>query len=328
MHKFERSLPTVEVEGVVYDRTLKKEVVQTVRVPIDPDKFVSTKDQFELTYLRWRYFMRAANPPTELVKKYEKAALKVAKESYNENYDAMKNSGLEVEDVCNIALVHLVSYLGCYSLQFSEIGKTKVAEKMGDVSQEEVKRKDLSNMMVFIQQRLKDLVRVFRQKNKNVLGEHLVAVLFQLVDKESPCTDMELIKAPNKYGFRRVTPTHYKEVKKKLGTYPQVGRFVLGDTVYRYVYIHNGPIWTADHENPEDIAAFNPQSSIPPQEEAFETMRRYRMEKLLDKYYKANTTNKIRMLKHAISFLKKKKMANELVLAKGLLNKLEYNEGV
>lgn len=326
MHKFERSLPTVEVEASTYDPALKKETKTKVRVPINPDKFVSTKEEFELTYMRWRYFMRASNPPEELIKKYEKAAYKIAKETYNENFETMKNSGLEVEDVCNIALVHLVSYLGCYSLQFSDNGKLKIEEKKKkmELAEEEIKRKDLSNMMVFIQQRMKDLIRVFRQKNKNVFGENLVAVLFQLVDREKPCTDLELLKAPDKYGYRRVLPSQYKEVKKKLGGYPTAGKFVIGDISYRYVHVYSGPVWISDHENADDISAFNPQSDESYQEYNTELSNRFRMERILEKYQKATPKNKARMLERAMFIFRKKRMIKELALANRLFNKISY----
>lgn len=314
MHKFERNLPTMEVDGVL--------------MPIDPSKHVSTKEHFELTYLRWRYFMRASNPSEELIRQYEKAAYKVAKEAFNDHHESMKLSGLEIEDVCNIALVHLISYLGCYSLQFSESGQEKVVEKRkkAEFPDEEVKRKDLSNMMVFIQQRMRDLVRVFKQKNKNVLGEHSVAILYQLIDKEVPCTDLELIKAPDKYGYRRVTPSQYKEVKRKLGTYPSTGKFVIGDIIYRYVHNVSTPIWMSDHEHAEDIRSFNPQPNISPQEEGYELIKRYRMEKLLERYENADLKGKVRMLRKAINFFKKKKMMQELALANRMLNKLECDE--
>jgi hypothetical protein len=310
MYKFKRTLPSTG-EGIS-------------RTTIDPNKTVSTKDQFELTYLRWRYFMRAENPPTDLIKKYEKAAYKVAKESFNKNYDSMKNSGLEIEDACNIALVHLVSYLGCFSLQYSEHGRSKVEEKKKneDLSDSEIQRKDLSNLMTFIEQRMKDFVRVFKQKNKNILGEKSVAVLFQLVDKESPCSDQELLRAPKRYGYRKVSASLYKEIKRKLGSYPQVGRFVLGDTVYRYVQTTNNPVWISDSENSDDILSFNPQNYTQPQD-LEESLNRYRIEKLLDRYHNSDEKNKVRMLKKAISFLKKKGMMTELRSAKRMLKKLQ-----
>jgi hypothetical protein len=328
MNKFLRDLPTVEVEGLVYDPKLKKKVIRHIRVPIDPDKMISTREQFELAYLRWRYFMRVENPPEELVKQYEKAAYMVARDAYRQNQDTMLYSGLELEDVMNISLVHLVSYLGCYSLQFSDIGKKKVANKRAkeEYSEEEVKRKDLSNMIVFIQQRMKDLVRVFKQKNRNIMGEKHVAVLYQLIDVEIPCSDEDLLKSPHRYGYRRVPPSQYNEIKRKLGRYPEKGKFSVGDIKYRYVSSQTAPVWIEDYENYESLSVFNQIDKVPPQEEQFELLKRYRMERLLDRYEKAPKKLKIKMLKRVEKILSSKGMNKELELARRILGKLNSSQ--
>jgi hypothetical protein len=130
------------------------------------------------------------------------------------------------------------------------------------------------------------------------------------------------LKAPDKYGYRRVSPSQYKEVKKKLGGYPTAGKFVLGDTLYRYVHVYTGPVWISEHENSDDISAFNPQSDNSYQEYNFIFSQRSRAEKLLDKYQKATSQKKIKMLERAIFIFKKKRMTKELALANRLLNKI------
>lgn len=318
----------VEIDGAVYDFEAGKEVLGKVKVPINPDKFVSTKNEFELTYLRWRYFMRTSNPSDELIRQYEKAAYKVAKEEFNQNYETMKTCGLEIEDVCNIALVHLVSYLGCYSLQFSKDGQAKAKEKSTTqlYPEEEIKRKDLSNMIIFIRQRMKDLVRVFRQKNKNVLGENHIAALFQLIDTEVPCTDFELLKSPKKYGYRAVTPSQYRQIRTKLGTHPQVGKFALDGISYRYVRMYISPVWLSDYENDDHISVFGTDPENVPQEKNYEISRRYKLERLLDRYEKLDNKRKIKLLKKAVNVLRKTNMIPELMLAKGMLDKLQFGK--
>jgi Lhr-like helicase len=133
---------------------------------------------------------------------------------------------------------------------------------------------------------------------------------------------MSLVKTPHKYGYRKVTPEGYKEVKRKLGTPPPVGKFSLDDISYRYVHEHNNPIWISDHENHEDIPSFNPQTLGTPQEQGIEISRRFRMERLLGKYEDANKKLKKKMLGRAIRFFTKKGMNKELLLANTLLNKL------
>lgn len=271
--------------------------------------------------------MRAPNPPADLIHKYKKAAFKAAKESYNQHYDTFKSSGMEIDDVCNIALVHLVSYLGSYSIQHTEEPTKKFKEAHPDMSEQDVAKKDLSNLIHFVSQRMKDLVRVCRQKNQHVLGEKTIAVLFQLVDTEVMCPDMDLLKSPFKYGYRRVSAKDYKALREKMSEPMKAGRFVFGGVTYRFVYMSMQPIWLSEYENSDDMAMFNPQPEISSQDSPNAARVRWRKERLLVRYEKADRKNKVRMLHRAISFLGKKGgFEEEIALARKMLNMLRSDD--
>jgi hypothetical protein len=329
MNIVKRSLPKVDVIRTTYDAVTKGNVTTTVREDIDLSKRISHRDEFELSYLRWRYLLRTENPAAEVLEKYKKAAYKSAKESYRDHENIYKASGMEPEDVCNIALVHLVSYLGIYSLQYVKEVNAKFSESFAvTVGREptlaEVAKEDLSNMICFISQRMNDLIRICKQKNRNITGELSATGLFRLVGKEKQGADLNVYFAPASYGYKKVGTEEYKKVKKLMHNNLKPGRFEVDGAVYRFVVEILSPVWFSDYQDTDSLDLFNPQDHLVSEEYVDEFRLRYRREKLLDRYQAATQKSKARMLNRVISILEKRGgYPKEVVLAKQLLDRLK-----
>jgi hypothetical protein len=129
--------------------------------------------------------------------------------------------GLDLEDVLNNGQVQLISFLGLFALE-------KNPEKLADFernyksrnsilcSKENILDKNKANFTCFLKQRLEDMVRVCRQKAKNIRG--VVAEEF-LVFKGSqkPPKDIEdLLDNYEKHGYSPLTTSSFKTIKKRM----------------------------------------------------------------------------------------------------------------
>ncbi len=335
MEKIYRPMPTKRVERVVGDALSSKRSVAVSIEKLDFKHRINHKDEFELSYLRWRYLMRAKNPKAEVIKKYEKAAYFCARKSYDLNYAIYKSSGMELEDVNNIALVYLVSYLGSMSIEYTPAEKKKFVKHFKEVhgkkpTIEEIRRKDLSKMICFVQQRFIDLIRVCRQKNKNVTGEKTLKGVFVLEGVERDVSDWAILDSPATFGFRKLTTEETRELKNstKNKRIPQ-GRFVIDGKVYRNATHTFSSVNVDDYESNYDSIVFldqDPEDFDISQNQKLKN--RFRMERLLDVYKKASPQKKARMLQRIVYFLgKNPEMKNELSLAKRLLDKVKLEHG-
>src|SRR5271165_4896229 len=79
---------------------------------------IQTRNEFELCYLRHQYLRKAKyNPTVEQMEPYIKIAINLSKKTFFAYKKLLYLVGLELDDVVNIARVHMVSFLGLYSLE-------------------------------------------------------------------------------------------------------------------------------------------------------------------------------------------------------------------
>jgi hypothetical protein len=290
---------------------------------VNLDKRIDHKSDFELAYLRWRYFIKTDNPSDEVLNKFIPAAAKCAWESYRQNYVTYKNSGMEIDDVKNIAFVHLVSYLGLYSIEYAPNNKELFLHRTETGQLVETRREDLSNAMAFMKQRLYDLIRVCNQKNKSIFGDGESVALFKKTKPSAPAgTGPQILKTPAKFGYTRVGSKESKELKKSVNMAMPIGEFSHNGVQYFFFYQDLTPVWLSDYENGQGLRVFNPtEESI---EEKIETHKMMlRKERLLSTYEAASTEKKRKMLTRAMRFFNKKGMREEFLVAQKLLSKLK-----
>lgn len=205
-----------------YEKTINQEMEFFDR-PVAPDRKIRTSDDFELCYLRHQYLRRVKfNPSPAQMAPYEKIIEHFAKNTFFMYYGLFKHVGMYKEDVINIARVHLVSFLGLYSLEQNETKMYEFAlkylldEKVGrEPSQNEIDQKNKANFTCFLKQRMEDLVRVCRQKVKNVKGQLYEEYAVFSGTNEPPEFPNMILKEPEQHGFKKIDYAGFKAVRKK-----------------------------------------------------------------------------------------------------------------
>jgi hypothetical protein len=135
------------------------------------------KDDFELVYLRHRYFKASPNPEPSRYKALEGIAINVAKTVHRRFKEVFSLVGFELEDVQNIARCHLVSYLGLFSStstkkkwdKFMERHKDKYGQE-SEPSSTDLLKQDTAKLSVFIRQRIEECAMFCSHKASNIQG--------------------------------------------------------------------------------------------------------------------------------------------------------------
>src|ERR1700687_1974913 len=185
-------------------------------------KKIHCKNEFELCYLRHQYLRRAKkNPNNKEMEPFQKITTLFAQKTYFTYRKLFFLVGLEREDLINIANVHLVSFLGLFSLEsmpdkykefvryFKEIQNKKPQEN-------DILDKNKANFTLFLKQRMQDLVRVCRQKVRNIKGLPVDGFFYYYGPNKPPKNTQELIKNYEHLGFRKLDIAVFKSIKKKI----------------------------------------------------------------------------------------------------------------
>ena len=193
------------------------------RPPAD-DKKIHSKNEFELCYIRHQYFRRVAyNPTEEQMKPYMKIIEYMAKNTFYTYRYLFSAIGMELEDITNIGRVHLVNFIGLF-----EIGQDKNVEKYQEFLKafsrknvdlpcaEDLVSKNKANLTMFMKQRMEDLVRICKQKAKNIRGLRIDEYIPFYGPTPPPVELYRLLEDNEAYGFKRADTVMFKALKKRL----------------------------------------------------------------------------------------------------------------
>lgn len=210
---------------------------RNVRRPKASKHKIHSKNEFELCYLRHQYFRRVKyNPTQEEMSPFSHIASHLAKNTFFTYRNLFHLVGFESEDLINIANVHLISFLGLFSLEnmpekYKEFVKvfTEIQDKKPE--DRDILDKNQANFTMFLKQRMEDVVRVCRQKARNIKGLPTEECYYYYSTKKPPKNPRELIKNYEKMGFRKLDTAIYKSIKKKVGAiYGSIFKF--GENYY------------------------------------------------------------------------------------------------
>jgi hypothetical protein len=184
---------------------------------------IHSKNEFELCYLRHQYLRRVTfNPTATDMAPYTQIVTHQAKNTFYTYKNLFKLVGFEMDDLISIAKIHLVSFLGLYKLE--KVPK-KYEEFLGvfnkrnnrEANPDDIENKDRANLTMFMKQRMEDVVRVCRQKARNIKGMP-VEEFFVFYGAKKPPKDLRLIMEDHeKFGFRKLDMGSFKSIKKKCG---------------------------------------------------------------------------------------------------------------
>lgn len=234
-----------------------------VHRPKAPKKRIQTRNDFELCYLRHTYFRRVKYNPTQVdMKPFMQIAHYLAKNTFFFYKNLFHIVGLESEDVINIANVHLVSFLGLYSLEnmpekHEEFVKVFKGLHGENPNKADILDKNKANFTMFLKQRMDNLVRICRQKARNIKGLQTEESYFYYSKNEPPTNHRDLIKNYEKLGFRKLDMAVYKSIRKHAGSV-YGSTFQLGDYYYVAVPLEQKTLGLDDFSG----AGMDPHDSV------------------------------------------------------------------
>lgn len=182
---------------------------------------IHSKNEFELCYLRHQYLRKATNNPSASeMKPYLPIAAHMAKNTFYTYNNLFGMIGFDKEDLYSIAQIHLVSFLGLFSLE-SMPEKYRAFQDTfqrlnDDLPTEEHRlNKNKANFTLFMKQRMEDVVRVCRQKARNIKGLP-TEEYFAYYGPNMPTFELrELIENYERLGFRKLDTATYKSIRKR-----------------------------------------------------------------------------------------------------------------
>lgn len=207
-----------------------------IKVDKVDEKRINCKESFELCYLRHKYLKRVKYAPSrEEMKLYKGIADKFSRNTFFFYKNLFLLVGIELEDMENIAQVHLVSFLGLFALErnpdkLKAFKKTFRSYNSIVCAKEDILNKNKANFTCFLKQRMEDVVRVCRQKARNIKGFGTEDFLIFKGTKRPPNDIEELLEDHEKYGYKPFPMTAFKLVRKRMDK--QEGPVYLQDGVW------------------------------------------------------------------------------------------------
>lgn len=195
---------------------------KTVERPQASAKKIKTSEDFELCYIRHQYFRRVKYNPTEAeMEPYMKIVAHLTKNTFYTYINLFKAVGMYHDDVLNIGRVHLVSFLGLYALERMEEKKKLFVEKFEKneyrtPTENDFDQKNKANFTMFFKQRMEDLVRVCRQKVRNIKGLPSEECIVFCGPARPPKYPKRLLREFNELGFKKIEYAVFKSIRKKI----------------------------------------------------------------------------------------------------------------
>lgn len=190
---------------------------QEANRPKADKKKIHSRNEFELCYLRHQYLRKAkTNPTVDEMKPFVPIAAHMAKNTYYMYKNLFQMVGFEVEDVISIANVHLISFLGLFSLDKIPRRYEDFVTRRPDPTQEQVLNKNKADCTLFMKQRMEDVVRVCRQKARNIKGLPTEEYFFYYGKKRPPAVFRDLVENYERYGYKKLDQAVYKSIKKRI----------------------------------------------------------------------------------------------------------------
>lgn len=213
-------------------------------IPVDrpaPDKRkISSKDDFELCYLRHQYLRKAKyNPTVEEMEPYMYIVENLSKNTFFVYYNLFKTVGMYLDDVVSIGQIHLVSFLNLFALEKMDENKLnewilkQLFKKKGvEPTPEDYLQQNKANFSIFYKQRMEDLVRICKQKLRNIKGQSTEDYLSFTGTTELPRYPTKLIKEYESYGFKKIDFPTFKSIRKKANVKNSVTAFQFSGSWY------------------------------------------------------------------------------------------------
>jgi hypothetical protein len=289
---------------------------------------VSTRDNFEDCYLRHQYFRRVKfNPTFEEMQPYYKIAVTFAQKTFFTYRPLFLMIGLEKEDLINIAHVHIVNFLGLFSLEnlpdkYSDFASSFKSNHGRKPKKQDLLDKNQANFTMFLKQRMEDVVRICRQKVKNIKGFNIENYFYYYGTNTPPKRLTDLIKNHDRLGFRKMESSVYKSIRKKAKVF-DYEPFMIGNNYYIAVPVGKKTLTVEDLNG----AGMNPRDTLHNMdpEEVYATLEENLVWERRQELFDSKTPQaKANIIRHFIRRNKGKRgYREEIKTARKLLKELE-----
>jgi len=197
---------------------------QSVTRPPAEKRKIHSKNDFELCYLRHQYLRRVDyNPTPAEIKVYHPIADRMSRNTFYTYKYLFATVGFGVDDVISSSRVFIVEFIGL--MEFSD---TKNRDKYEDFcisymnknhgqmpDTQAIKDGNMAIITMFMKQRMNDLIRVCRQKAKNIKGLKVDEYVAFYGPKSPPDDIYKLLEDNQLYGFRILDNVAFKAIKNK-----------------------------------------------------------------------------------------------------------------
>jgi hypothetical protein len=211
---------------------------QPVNRPEAPKVKIKTSEDFELCYLRHQYFRRVKYNPTEKeMYPFMAIVINLTKNTYFTYFNLFKAVGMYHDDIINVGRTYLVSFLGLYSLD-SKADKKKefivkfCIDKQREPTESELFDKDKANFTCFFKQRMEDLVRVCRQKVRNIKGQPSEEYSVFCGTDRPPKYPRKLLRDYEEHQYKKIDFSIFKSIRKKANVNHDATIFEFGGIWY------------------------------------------------------------------------------------------------
>lgn len=290
-------------------------------------KKISCKEEFELCYLRHQYIRKADhNPSAADMAPYNPIAVQQAKNTYFTYQNLFGRVGLECDDLISIAKVHVISYLGLFSiekmpLKYDQFIYNHVVKHGKEPQVEDSLNKNKANFTMFLKQRMEDLVRVCRQKVRNIKGFPGGEYYVYVGTKKPPKVLSELMENHEKYGFKKLDIAVFKTIRKRAKAFG-AGVFQFGNQWYVSLRYEHKNLSLADFSG----AGMDPYDSLhnmSPERIYFDQQEEEFWQEKRVEFNSYQPTRRAKLLKSFVSKHKNKlQYKEEVKLAKKLLKEI------
>lgn len=266
----------------------------------------TNKDDFEGACIIDRYFCRAENPKKGELEKYLPMIKREAHFGYIKLMKSFKILGFEEGDIYTLALCYATSFLGLYSLQKCPEKMAKFVKRYQEKnktnslpSEEEIFKKNRSDMESFVKQKIMDLNLVANRQKKHVflLTEN---VLFFKTQRIGTIDKTRFTGEHKVNGYSKITKTEFVNAQKTARTISY--EFTIDGWTYFSVQQQSGGVCSLDAkllENNEENTFFDKCGITESKEDILE---------MVDTFNRLSEQEKIEVLKKVIENSKDKEV--------------------
>lgn len=304
--------------------------MQEVYRPPAEDRKIHSSDDFELCYIRHQYFRRVKyNPTAAEMEPYKKIIKFLSQRTFYTYPGLFHVVGFTFEDVNAVGIINLVNFLGLY-----EISPTKnlrdytkfcaVLKRLKKpMTSEQLLNKNKAILTLFMKQRMEDLVRICRQKAKNIKGTRVDEYLPFYGAPPPPDDLYKLLEDNEKYGYFKCDMNLYRALRKRKKK--KVGEiFDFGGNYYVTVALDQRNITVLDLAG----AGLDPRESahnMNPEEILFKRESEIKFDIRLKRYKNSSKEDKAKTIMGFVEqYEDNPKYEEEILTARKLLRNMGY----